>query len=74
MSTIKQVNFPTLVRDGGWRERRIVGERFWTDYFRVRWGVRQTVKMENMTWTLRVKSNPVFHGTLDQCLIKAESV
>jgi len=72
MSKKQYSNWPVLVRDGGWRERRIITSKFWTEYFRRRNRQRQLITLVCGVWCLFVNDQPAGSGTLDECLIKAD--
>jgi len=72
---IKSSNWPTLLRDGGWRERRQSGE-YWPQYIRRHKGREQVIFRDRYysMWQLRVRRQVVGKGTLSGVLIRADSV
>lgn len=75
-----KVEWPSLVRDGGWREQKKAGN-YWPRYFRVRRGGHQTVtRVEEWEgdgrscWVLEVGYKFVSRGSLSKVLFLADSV
>jgi len=75
-----QVNFPTLLRDGAWREQKVKGQ-YWPRYMRRRWGKIQLVTWnesfgpeERTAWVLESGARFIGHGSLDKVLYLAETL
>jgi len=71
----KTPNWPALVQDGGWRERRKRGV-FWTSYFRRYKRKSQEIYHEwnvdfGFAWILVIEGVVEHIGTLDECLYAA---
>lgn len=76
MSKRKPVQFPILLQDGGWRERR-KKDVYWPQYFRVRNRVKQLVFLSEdaegfSAWILKSGDLSFVCGSLDKALIKAD--
>jgi len=70
--------WPTLLRDGAWREQKIKGQYFGS-YIRRRWGSLQRITWnatfgvdEKTAWVLESGSRYVSHGSLDKLLYLAD--
>jgi len=73
-------NWPTILRDGGWREQKTKG-RYWPRYMRMRYGSMQLVTHNESfgaggltAWVLESGSRFIGSGSLDKVLYLAESV
>lgn len=69
----KQVNWPSLLRDGGWREVRPRAV-YWPKYLRVHRGEKQVLSLNCSVWVFESGGVVMGAGTLDECLTAADKL
>jgi len=73
MSNRRKIEWPTLLKDGGWRSVYEPNQYF-CSYFRRRHGKKQFVTLIGGVWSLEVDDQIISVGVLDLCLIHADTL
>jgi len=75
----RNISWPQLLTDGGWREQHVKGS-YWPRYHRRRRGEMQFIVHREATakcgacWVLEIGIKEIIRGGLSACLYFAESI
>lgn len=76
MAKRKPINFPSLVRDGGWRVVKAGPADSMSHYFKMHRGVPYRIKhnRRKLCWVLSLDGINVAEGDLDSMLLRADAI